>query len=361
MRRRYKLLFLLFIPISFILTCTAKYNSSFAEFYAVKIYPVFAQNIGWITSFVPVSLGEIIIIVFSVLFVYMLLKVIFVTIANKSAKYIKPFLLNLTVIFSCLYFIYVLFCGLNYYRYEFTYYSKLNIKPASEEQLVNLCEHLIDDANNYRAEMKTDNNNITILNDDNWYETAERAKISLSQISDEYKILKGNYQAPKPVVFSKAMSYAGITGIFFPFTFESNVNVDIPAFQIPFTMCHELAHLRGFMREDEANFISYLACINSGFDDFAYSGTILALNHSMNALYLEDKDEFSNLLRSYSEGVLRDLKFSSDYWAKYETKTAEISKKVNDVYLKSNNQKDGVKSYGRMVDLLIAYYNKQED
>ncbi|HPW41948.1 MAG TPA: DUF3810 family protein, partial [Bacillota bacterium] len=30
----------------------------------------------------------------------------------------------------------------------------------------------------------------------------------------------------------------------------------------------------------------------------------------------------------------------------------------NDKYLKANNQKDGVKSYGRMVDLLIAEHRK---
>ena len=56
------------------------------------------------------------------------------------------------------------------------------------------------------------------------------------------------------------MSYANIGGMFFPFTMESNINVDNPFFVVPWTMAHELAHQCGFMREDEANFIAYLAC-----------------------------------------------------------------------------------------------------
>ena len=39
---------------------------------------------------------------------------------------------------------------------------------------------------------------------------------------------------------------------------------------------------------------------------------------------------------------------------------AEIHNKVNDAYLKANNQTDGVQSYGRMVDLLIAEYEKEK-
>ena len=32
----------------------------------------------------------------------------------------------------------------------------------------------------------------------------------------------------------------------------------MPFYNIPHTICHELSHLKGYMREDEANFIGYL-------------------------------------------------------------------------------------------------------
>jgi hypothetical protein len=36
-----------------------------------------------------------------------------------------------------------------------------------------------------------------------------------------------------------------------------------------------------------------------------------------------------------------------------------VSNQLNDAYLKLNSQSDGVKSYGRMVDLMLAYNRSQ--
>jgi hypothetical protein len=43
-----------------------------------------------------------------------------------------------------------------------------------------------------------------------------------------------------------------------------------------------------------------------------------------------------------------------EFWKKYEGPIEDISSAINDAYLKANRQKDGIYSYGRMVDLLIA-------
>ncbi|WP_276929276.1 DUF3810 family protein, partial [Herbinix luporum] len=52
----------------------------------------------------------------------------------------------------------------------------------------------------------------------------------------------------------------------------------------------------------------------------------------------------------------------NEYWAKYEdTVVSTVSNKINDTYLKANAQSDGVKSYGRMVDLLLAKYRKDQE
>ncbi|MGB4439515.1 MAG: DUF3810 domain-containing protein [Sedimentibacter sp.] len=351
-----KLMVLTLIPISFILTTYAKFNLSFAEFYAVEIYPVFAGAISFFTSKISGSLAEIIIAALIILLIIYTLSMAINSFKHKTTNFFKNYIANIGVAVSCIYCLFVLFCGLNYYRYEFTHYSGLVIEESSKEELVNLCEILINDANEMRGKLNTSNDNTAALYDYNYYGTSKRAKNSFNSISAKYEILKGNYPAPKPVKLSKIMSHMNITGIYFPFTFEANVNVDIPPYQIPATMLHELVHLRGFMREDEANFISYLACINSGYDDFAYSGTMLALTYSMNALYAEDYDSFAKLYETYSEDVKNDIAFSKNYWKQFDTKVAEISSNINDTYLKANNQEDGVKSYGKMVDLLLAYY-----
>ena len=353
-----KVTFLILISFSISLIMLARFNLSFAEYYATEIYPVFPKTISFFTSKTSVSLAEIIIILVIILLLVYTFSMILKTIKYKSVEFLKIYIGHIAVAAAWLYLLFVLFCGINYFRYEFTYYSGLEIKESSKEELVNLCEILINDANKTRAKLSTGKENTALLFDNNYFETAERARTSFKDISLKYKVLEGNYPSPKPVIFSKIMSHMNITGIFFPYTFEANVNVDIPPYQIPSTMLHELVHLRGFMREDEANFISYLACTNSNYDDFAYSGTMLALTYSMNALYLEDYDSFVTLYGMYSEDVKNDLKYSSNYWKQFDTKVAEISKNINDTYLKANNQKDGVKSYGRMVDLLLAYYQK---
>ena len=48
---------------------------------------------------------------------------------------------------------------------------------------------------------------------------------------------------------------------------------------MPFTICHELAHLKGYIYEDEANFIAFMACINSDNLFFQYSGYLNVLNY----------------------------------------------------------------------------------
>ncbi|WMJ78131.1 MULTISPECIES: DUF3810 domain-containing protein [unclassified Sedimentibacter] len=352
-----KVLITIFIAASVMLTACARLYDGFAEFYALRIYPFFAETVSFFTSKIKFSLAEFIIIALIAAGVAFLSVTVFRTASDKSMSHLKNFFVNTVLVVSVILFTFVLFCGINYHRYEFAYYSGLEIKESSEEELINLCKQLIKDANNLREGLDTGEQNTAKLFDENYYETAERAKISFDSLSQKYKVLEGNYPQPKLVTFSNVMSNMRITGMFFPFTFEANVNKNVPPYQLPSTMLHELVHLRGFMREDEANFISYLACMSSGYDDFAYSGTMLALSYSMNALYREDYNAYTNLIEMYSEKVKNDMRYSTSYWKRYETKVAEISTKINDGYLKSNNQKDGVKSYGRMVDLLLAYFS----
>ena len=160
------------------------------------------------------------------------------------------------------------------------------------------------------------------------------------------------------MLLSKLMSYTGITGVYFPYTGEANVNIGPPDSMILSTACHEMAHQRGFAREDEANYISYFVCMQNPDADFQYSGVLLALINSMNALYTHDKKAYLELTKKYSPGLIRDLKQNNLYWEKHEGSLQKISDRINDAYLKSNMQNDGVYSYGRMVDLIIAEYRK---
>ena len=184
----------------------------------------------------------------------------------------------------------------------------------------------------------------------------KRASLGYENITYIFPSISGNYGNAKYILSSNLMCYTGITGIYFPFTGEANVNVGVPDLYIPSTTLHEMAHQRGYASEDEANFIAYLASINHPHIDFKYSGYILALNHTANAIYKADYEVYAELSKNISEGVLNDLRNNSEFWDKYEGKIDEISNDINNTYLKANGVSEGVKSYGKMVDLLLTYY-----
>ncbi|MFQ9872685.1 MAG: DUF3810 domain-containing protein [Oscillospiraceae bacterium] len=219
------------------------------------------------------------------------------------------------------------------------------------EELNALCRELSQQAGELRAQIPQQG---ALVTSGSVFDLCRQAAGEYDAISRRFPILAGGYSAPKPVLFSEVMSYLNITGVYFPFTAEANVNIASPDFLIPVTMCHELSHLRGFMREDEANFIAYLVCRESSDVLFEYSGTMLALIHASNALYSADPALYEELVQTYTPGMLADLRDNSEYWQRHEGLIGDISDTVNDTYLKANRQSDGVKSYGRMVDLLLA-------
>jgi hypothetical protein len=150
------------------------------------------------------------------------------------------------------------------------------------------------------------------------------------------------------------MSYLGISGIFIPFTGEANVNGTVPDWEIPFTAAHELAHQRGFAREEEANYVGYLACLAHPDRDFQYSGTFRAGLYALSALGRADRKAYGELRGSLAPPLRRDLAALFAWQRRYESRLGEVQDKVNDAYLKTQGQADGVRSYGRMVDLLLA-------
>lgn len=347
---------ILLCPISLLVAYFMSLNPSWAEWYAVNIYPLLAKSINSITSKVDFSIAEAVVICFAaIILIYTLYTLIKLIFGEKRLHRLIDYILNLAATASIICFIFVFFCGINYHRLTFTEVSGLEVKDSTTQELYNLCYDLTYKVNSIRETLSEDERGVVTTNlpvDS----LAQKCKDSYDTLESEYPTLVAGYSASKKVYFSEAMSYTGITGIFFPFTYEANVNVDIPVFSIPSTMCHELTHLRGYMREDEANFISYLACKASNEPFIQYSGYILALTHSINRLYGDDSEMYYKIYDELSDKVKTDLRFSNSYWAAHEGVVEEISDKVNDVYLKVNQQDDGVKSYGRMVDLLLAEF-----
>jgi hypothetical protein len=362
---------LLLIPISLFILWITKSNTKIAEYvFAEGVYKLLSQGLNLITGLVPFSIMELEIVLFPLIAVVILIRFILKFICKivkkqSDAGYmLAGGILNVACVLSIVLFVYVNLAGVNYYRYSISNFSGLNIQNASVDELYALCEDLASDAARIRTQLQElkgteDTNGVLVVNQNGWREVSKTAKESFEKIAKEYPVLSGIYGLPKPVGFSRIMSKMEITGIFWPFTAEANVNVDGGEYAVPATMCHELAHLRGFMREDEANFIAYLVCRQSDSLEFQYSGTMLALTYAGNQLYKQDEELYKQIRNIYNEGMIADVREDYYYWKQFEnTVISTVSNTVNDTYLKVNNQNDGVKSYGRMVDLLLADYRK---
>ncbi|WRS26253.1 DUF3810 domain-containing protein [Oscillospiraceae bacterium MB08-C2-2] len=350
-------------PAGLLLTYLASLGSGWVErFYAQGVYVAFARIVGGAFSLVPFSVAECIVVGGSCVLVGWLISTVRRAITQKEGRWevLLTFLFKVLSIASVIYFIFVLFCGINYSRPSFREQSGLPVRPSSSQELAALCAELVEQANLYRPQCASYPDGTAALAQGTW-ETASLMPGAYEGVAQSYPILGGWAPRVKPVRWSQGMSYLNITGVFTPFTFEANVNTHVPSYTLPATMAHELAHYKGFMREEEANFIGYLACVQSGRPDFAYSGVMLALSHSGNQLYSSDKDAYWQVMEPLSPLVRQDMEASAAYWRQYEGPVAEVSTKVNDVYLRSNRQSSGVKSYGQMVDLLLADYRQRHD
>jgi hypothetical protein len=251
-----------------------------------------------------------------------------------------------------------LFWGLNYNRITFAQIARYTIRPASTEELANVCTILIDRTNQLRIKVDQDQKGVMRAARTRTQVLTDGAA-GYQEAAAIYPELGGRYGTPKGILASEIMSYMGLDGVYSPFTGEANVNMAVPDSMLPCTVAHEMAHQRGFAREDEANYIAYLTCRLNPDVDFQYSGNLLAVINSMNMLRKYDKERYTELRKSYSAGVLKDLEDYSNFIQKHESMAGRISNDVNDLYLKSNRQSDGVYSYNRMVDLLIAEFRSK--
>ena len=355
----------LLLPLSGAAVAVARANPQLVErLYSQGLYPVLARAIGGLTSLVPFSVWEGLLVLLAAGGVALLVCLAVSPWRRRllSRKFfrVKPlaWVRRGCGLAGVVAFLFVFLCGLNYYRLPFTAFSGLTVRESSLQELAALYLELAEEANSLRPLVAEDAQGVMVL-EGAFPQVAGQARQAISALSERYAVLPDLPLNPKPVANSWLMSRAQLTGQF-TFTYEANINILAPDYTIPATICHELAHTRGFMREDEANFIAYLACLESQVPQVRYSGTMLALVHVDNRLYTADPQLLSQLSQTLSPGVRRDFADHNAYWAQFENQViAQVSEVVNDTYLKVNNQQDGTQSYGRMVDLLLADFRQR--
>ena len=341
--------------IAYIISLLAQGNPAAVEkFYARGFYRAYAQAVSTVTGLLPVSLTELALLIG----LPALLAVSVWRLVRRRSTW-QRFVSGALALACGLYALFTLGWGLNYSRLPYGEIAGLETQAVELDKVEELTRVLAKQANALRAEL--------MEGDEAFKLTGSRRDVmravgaAYARAGEKYPWLSGHYGNPKLAILSTPLAYLNIAGIFSPFTIEAHVNNCESDVLLAATAMHEAAHLRGFAREDEANFIAYQVCMESEETYVRYSGPLLGLIYAGNALAEADRERYFAVYDTYSPGVVSDLRAYNESWKPYEGKAAEVHEQVNDLYLKANRQTDGVKSYGRMVDLMIAQKTEESE
>lgn len=188
-------------------------------------------------------------------------------------------------------------------------------------------------------------------------EMNQRLMAAYEKAEKKYDFLDHFSSSVKPIMLSEPMSYTHITGVYTFFTGEANINVNFPDYTIPYTAAHELAHQRGIAREDEANFVAFLVCMESDDPYIRYSAYLNVYEYVATALARADRTLYKEAYSALPPQIRREEAAYSAFFEKYrDNVAADVSQATNDAYLKGQGASQGTKSYGLVAELAVAYY-----
>jgi hypothetical protein len=346
------LLSITILIITYIVNLIARENSANVEkYYSRMIYPRVSLFLSKIFGLFDISMGEVIVLIVLIVFVLKVGAFLSNPSRNKLMEEASLVLLTLSVVYMLFWSLW----GINNYRMPLESNFDYEIEEISIEELEETAIYLLNRIDEVEKHLEFDNNNLPIyVGDLDSIRKNSRIYFNEMAIGSGY-LAEGFYSKPKAMYFSKIMSQLNYTGIYNPFTSESNLNIDIPEYKIPFVASHEIAHQRGYAGEKEANCLAFISCVESGDYYFEYSGYMSGLIYITNAIYKEDSGRYSEIRELYSDRLVATMKDNYEYWENYKGVASEIGEKNNDRFLKSTGQMEGTRSYGLVVDYLVAY------
>lgn len=349
-QKAFKILTILLIMQWAFIRIIAQYPAAVENYYSNGLYIVVSKLLRVFFGWIPFSFGDIlytIIILFVVKNVYSALK-------TRQFNF-KNTLFKIGGVASIAFFFFHFNWGINYFRQPL--FKKLNIEQTkyTSSELIGLTRKLIAKTNKIQ-QLITKNDTIIVSNPQSKKAIKNSALVAYQQLESSYPQLKLETNSVKHSIFSLPLTYMGFAGYLNPITNEAQVNSLIPKNSYPATVCHELAHQIGIASESEANFVGYLAAINAEDTYFNYAGYLMALRYCLAEIYRNEPSTFKLLKKDIHKGILKDMQRQQEFWKSYQNWSEKYFNLFYDSYLKANQQKDGIKSYSKMVTLLINYY-----
>ncbi|MDN3674011.1 DUF3810 domain-containing protein [Flavobacterium branchiarum] len=352
MKSKYILPLFLLLQIIF-LKIIPFYPEFVEKYYSTGLYLKIASFSRITFGRIPFSIGDCIYFILIVLFIK------WIWTKRKSWRLLwKDNLLTALSFLSVFYFLFHFLWAFNYYRVPL--FEKMGIqREYSDGDLLDFTKKLITKTNSIQYQI-TKNNNLKVKSP---YSQEQLFKMNLNgyyNLATEHPYFTYSHLSVKKSLFSLPLTYMGFGGYLNPFTNEAQVNDLGPLYSFPMTANHEMAHQMGYASESECNFIGFLASIKNDNLHIQYSGYSMALRYCLGIIRAKDEKLFNQIVKTVHPGILNNYKESQDFWKQYETFIEVGFHIFYDNFLKMNQQKDGMDSYSRFVDLMINYYKEKE-
>ena len=264
-------------------------------------------------------------------------------------------------VFAGIYLLHMLMWGMNYYAGSLVDDMRLEVSSYNLEELTEATEYYRDKANALAGKVSRDANGNVEFAD---FETlAEKAGEGFHTLTYEnhYSVFAGCTLPVKKLDWADMYTSMGITGYTFGITGEACVNPQIPDVLLPFTMAHEMSHRMCIASERDANFAAFLACSVHSDPEFQYSAYFMAFRYCYSALSSVNTQAAAAAAARVKEGIGEKLRndwnaYDAFFRQKQDTKATKIADTVNDTYLKTSGESEGIASYAQVCDLLVNWH-----
>ncbi|HEY0896159.1 MAG TPA: DUF3810 domain-containing protein [Sphingobacteriaceae bacterium] len=340
------------LAISLILILTIARNAGLVEkLYSEGLYRLVRNLVPPVFNAMPFSFGDLVYLFLSGWLLWYAGRLI-VALVKGRFPYAGMLILNLLITAEALTITFYLMWGLNYFRPSAAVRLELTDSVFSKAELLEVTSLLIDSANRIRKDLPA---SAPTMDNEAILQYSLQAVRKLAGSSNGFRPIRPKV---KVSLISAPVSYLGTAGYFNPFTSEAQINGIMPDWLKPLTACHEMAHQMGFGREDEANFVGFLAARDSPVPLIKYSAYYMAAEEFLFDVMLRDTVAYRQLRSRISAPVLRDYANDRQFWLSYSGAAGRMSSIFYNNYLKFNNQPEGLRTYNRMVGLTLAWYRK---
>ena len=349
-----KLILPLFLIVQLIgLRILSLFPETVERFYSTGFYPFLAKISRITLGSISFSVGDVL---YGIV-IFLLLRWFWRKRKTWKAEW-KSNLLSLIGFVSVFYFLFNILWALNYLRVPM--YQKLNIeRQYSQKDLLAFTQQLIVKTNAIHAQL-VKNDSVKVVIPYSQGEIFLKSQNGYDNLTAAFPYLKYENHSVKPSLLSLPLTYMGFGGYLNPFTNEAQVNNLVPKHNFVVTTAHEMSHQIGIGSESEANFVGFMATIHNDDLYFKYCGYSYALRYCLGNLENFKEGSTEELLPLIHPGILKNFKETQEFWDSHQTFIDVIFHQFYDKFLIVNQQKDGLESYSKFVDLMVNYYKTEK-